>query len=410
MTVIVVVFCIVYLGMMLGHFPKLKVDRTSISLLGAIALLATAVISHEDAVAYVGFPTIELLFGLMILSTQFNLSGLYSEVTRRVVEMEVSPRALLFVLVLAAGFLSALLSNDVVALAMAPVLLDMCIQRKLNPVPFLLGMACATNAGSVATIIGSPQNMLIGEQLKLSFLGFMGYTALPSVLAMVIVWAVICVIYRGRWELSPDVKLKGKHHKERKLDRRESLKGIIFTVAIVGIFLFTNWPRPLVALTAGGILLLNGHYKSRKMLDHVDWQLLVLFVGLFVVNGALQATGLPSRLVSDLAAHGFNLKDPVALFVSTAVLSDLVSNVPAIMLVLPFAEHDSFAGAIMALSAGLSSNLIIVGSIANIIVVDAAGRRGIKISFAEHAKTGVPVTLLSLGVAAGWLWLLAVLM
>ena len=406
MTVILVVFGIVYLGMMLGKFPKLKLDRTAIALVGVIVLLASETVAHDAAVSYVGFRTIELLFGLMLVSTQLNMSGLYSEVTRRVVRMNVSPRALLAVLVLASGFLSALLSNDVVALAMAPVLLDMCIQRKLNPVPFLLGMACGTNAGSVATIIGSPQNMLIGEQLDLSFLGFMGYTALPSVLAMVAVWAVIAFLYRGRWELDPNIKLKGKHHKERKLDRLESIKGVIITGAVIALFIVTDWPRALIALGAGGVLLFNGHYKSRKMLDRVDWQLLVLFVGLFVVNGALEATGLPERMVNDLATRGFNLVNPVALFVSTAVLSDLVSNVPAVMLVLPFADQP-LAGPIMALSAGLSSNLIIVGSIANIIVVDAAGRRGIKISFAEHAKTGVPITIVSLLIAAGWLWLLS---
>ncbi len=406
MTVILVVFGIVYLGMMLGKFPKLKLDRTAIALVGVIVLLASETVAHDAAVSYVGFRTIELLFGLMLVSTQLNMSGLYSEVTRRVVRLSVSPRALLAVLVGAAGLLSALLSNDVVALAMAPVLLDMCIQRKLNPVPFLLGMACGTNAGSVATIIGSPQNMLIGEQLDLSFIGFMGYTALPSVLAMIVVWAVIAIIYRGRWELDPNIKLKGKHHKERKLDRLESIKGVIITALVIALFIVTDWPRALIALGAGGLLLFNGHYKSRKMLDRVDWQLLVLFVGLFVVNGALEATGLPERMVKELASHGFNLVDPVALFVSTAVLSDLVSNVPAVMLVLPFADQP-MAGPIMALSAGLSSNLIIVGSIANIIVVDAAGRRGIKISFAEHAKTGVPVTLISLALGAGWLWLLS---
>ncbi|HYQ70580.1 MAG TPA: SLC13 family permease, partial [Gammaproteobacteria bacterium] len=279
MTITIAVFVVVYLGMMLGHLPGLKVDRAAIALLGGITLVATEVISEKQAIGFVGTDTISLLFGLMIVSSQFTLSGLYGEVTRHVVSLDVGPRALLAVLVVVSGVMAALLTNDVIALAMAPLIVQLCMERKLNPVPYLLAMACSVNAGSTATIIGSPQNMLIGQHMNLGFGKFMIYTAVPAFLSLGAIWLVISFLYRNRWELPEAAQQKHVH--SHPYDRAESIKGLIITVAIIGIFLFTNWPRDLVALAAGGILLLNARFQSRKMLDHVDWQLLILFIGLF---------------------------------------------------------------------------------------------------------------------------------
>lgn len=401
MTVTITVFIVVYLGMMLGRLPGLKVDRAAIALLGAIALVASETISEKQAVGFIGTDTISLLFGLMIVSSQFTLSGLYGEVTRRVVSLHVGPGSLLAVLVVVSGVMAALLTNDVVALAMAPLIVQLCMERRLNPVPYLLAMACSVNAGATATIIGSPQNMLIGQHMDLAFGEFMFYAAVPAILSLGIIWLVISLLYRNKWELSGLVQQKSLENFT--FDRAESVKGLVITAVIVGIFLFTKWPRDLVALAAGGLLLMNAHFQSRKMLDHVDWQLLILFIGLFVVNGAFQQTHLPQQWVDTLQSYGIDFSHPATLFVATVLLSDLVSNVPAVMLLIPFAK-DAIAGPAMAIAAGMASNLIIIGSIANIIVVDAASRHGLTISFREHARTGVPVTILSLLVAAGWLW------
>jgi Na+/H+ antiporter NhaD/arsenite permease-like protein len=386
--------------MMLGRLPGLKVDRAAIALLGAITLVASNEISEQQAVGFIGPDTISLLFGLMIVSSQFTLSGLYGEVTHRLVSLHIGPRTLLALLIVVPGAMAAVLTNDVVALAMAPLIVQLCVERRLNPVPYLLAMACSVNAGSTATIIGSPQNMLIGQHMDLSFGGFMIYTAVPALLALAVIWLAISLLYRNKWEL-PGV-IQGAVVDSYRFDRLESGKGLVITALIIGIFLFTDWPRELVALAAGGFLLLNAHFKSRKMLDQVDWQLLILFISLFVVNGAFQQTHLPQLWVDSLQTHGIDFQHPATLFVTTFLLSDLVSNVPAVMLLLPYA-NDPVAGPAMALAAGMASNLIIIGSIANIIVVEAAARYGITISFREHARTGVPVTLLSLLIAAGWL-------
>lgn len=403
MTLTVIVFAVVYIGMMFGSLPGLKVDRSAIALLGAIALLATGVMDRHEALASIDFSTIGLLFGLMIVSASFDLSGIYSALSDRLGELDVGPRGLLGIVIGLAGGLSAVLTNDVVAVALAPVLLSHCIDRKLNPVPYLLGLACATNIGSIATIIGSPQNMLIGEHFDLSFTSFMGFSALPALLSLVLLWAVLTWQYRGHWQLGDHVKAKSLKH--RKFNAVEAIKGAAVTVVLVGLFVLTDWPRDLIALAAGGLLLANAHFSSHKMLHRVDWQLLVLFIGLFMVNGALQNTGLPQTWITEFRAYGFDLQSPVVIFIATAVLSDIVSNVPSIMLLLPFAT-DASLGPVMAIASGLSSNLIVIGSLASIIVVDAAASRGLKISFMVFARTGVPVTLVSMLIAGVWLWLL----
>ena len=172
--------------------------------------------------------------------------------------------------------------------------------------------------------------------------------------------------------------------------------------AVFVLFLWAPLPREVVALTAAGLLLLSRRLHSHKMLGLVDWQLLVLFVGLFIVNHALQKTALPQDAVTALAGVGIAIDQPGPLFAASFVLSNVVSNVPAVMLLLPVATHP-MAGTVLALSSTLAGNLLIVGSIANIIVVDAAGRRGIHIDWRTHAAVGIPVTLLTLVIAGAWL-------
>lgn len=404
MSWILFVFLAVYAGLALGRFPGFLLDRTGICLLGALALVASGDVSETAAWDSVDKGTIGLLFGLMIVSAQLEMAGFYAWVTARLAKLRVGPSALLAVLVGAAGFMAALLTNDVIALTMAPVLVDICRQRRLNPVPFMLGLAFSANAGSVATLMGSPQNMLIGEKLNLHFGRFLWEAGVPAVLSLVAVWAILALLYRGRWVLDkvPDETVQSE---STALSRVDVAKGLVVAGLLVGFFLFSDMPRDVLALAAAAILLLNRHYRSRELLEHVDWQLLVLFFGLFVVNGALQQTQLPQHLMAHIQAGGLDLKSPAWFFILTAALSDVVSNVPCVMLLLPFATKP-VDGAAMALASGLSSNLLIIGSLANIIVVDAAAKRGIKISFAEFTRSGVPVTLVSLAIAALWLWVI----
>jgi Na+/H+ antiporter NhaD/arsenite permease-like protein len=402
---IVAVFLIVYLGMILGGLPFLQLDRTGIALLGAIALIGSDAISLQQASAAIHAPTLILLFSFMVISAQMRLGGFYGWVTRRVGEAALSPPLLLAALIALIAALSAVFSNDVVCLAVAPVLADTCRRRGLDPVPFLLALACAANVGSAATLIGNPQNMLIGESLKLSFGGYAAH-ALPVVLpGLAATWAIIAWHTRGRWHLAAREDLP-ERREEAPLDPWQTAKGLTVAGALIVVFLFADWPREVAALTGAGLLLLSRKLHSNKMLGLIDWELLVLFIGLFVVNAAMQQTGLVARLVADLAAGGIDLAHPAPLFLATFALSNVVSNVPAVMLLLPLAT-DPLAGPLLALVSTLAGNLLIVGSIANIIVVDAAARRGIPIDWRTHARIGVPVTLATLGICAVWMWLRA---
>jgi Na+/H+ antiporter NhaD/arsenite permease-like protein len=403
-TAILVVFFLVYLGMILGGLPFLQLDRTGVALLGAIALIAMKAVTPEQAVASVHLPTMILLFSFMVISAQLRLGGFYPWVTLRLAGMAVSPAALLAAVVVVVAALSAVFSNDIVCLSVAPVLADACARRGLNPVPYLLGLACAANVGSAATLIGNPQNMLIGSALDLSFAGYAAEAAVPVLLGLVATWAVIVLGRRGRWPLTgdPHAPVERRDEGPADLDRWQSAKGLAVAGALLLVFLFTDLPREVAALAGAGALLTSRRMHSRKMLGLVDWELLVLFTGLFVVNDALRRTGVTAAVVADLAASGVNLQEPGPLFGATLLLSNVVSNVPAVMLLLPVATRE-FAGPMLALVSTLAGNLLVVGSIANIIVVDAAARRGIPIDWRTHARVGVPVTVVTLAIAAAWL-------
>ena len=398
--------------MILGEIPGLALDRSGIALLGAIAIVASGRLTLEEAWLAVDTSTVALLFGLMVVSAQFRLGGFYAETVRRIATRAAEPDALLLWVTVAAGLLSAVLANDIVCLAMAPMLIEMCALRRIAALPFLLALACAANVGSAATLIGNPQNMFIGQSLQLSFAGYLLDGGPPAVLGLAITWLVIRWQWQGRW--SDDRHLPGGpksvgetlstgHVQPPPFDAWQTAKGLVLLAFVVAAFLFTPWRRDVVALAAAGVLLLSRRMASREMIGLVDWHLLVLFMGLFVVNAAVERAGLLRELYADLSSLGIDLAEFGWLFVVTPILSNLVSNVPAVMLLLPAATGPN-AGAVLALTSTFAGNLLIVGSIANIIVVEQAARLGIAIDWRTHARTGVPVTLATLAVAAAWLW------
>lgn len=401
-TTILIIFLIVYLGMILGGLPYLKLDRTGVALLGAIALVSINALGLEEAVAAVDLPTMTLLFSFMVVSAQMRLGGFYDWITRKLGGLDLRPPALLAVLVAVAAALSAVFSNDIVCLAMAPVLVDACRQRKLDPVPFLLALACAANIGSAATLIGNPQNMLIGQTLRLPFYGYFLDAIVPVGLGLLASWALIVWQTGGRWDDAGAALAAEGPDSAVPFDAWQTSKGLAIAGALLVAFLVAPWPREHMALIGAGVLLMSRQLRSRNMLGLVDWELLVLFMSLFVVNHALQRTGLTGQAIAWLGSLGLRLDQPGALFGATFLLSNLVSNVPAVMLLIPVV-HGPIGGVMLALVSTLAGNLLIVGSIANIIVVDAAARRGIVIDWKRHARVGVPVTLATLAISGAWL-------
>jgi Na+/H+ antiporter NhaD/arsenite permease-like protein len=401
---IVAVFGIVYLGMFLGGLPRLKLDRSGMALLGAIAMIALTGMTMEEAARSVDLPTIVLLFSFMIVSAQMGLGGFYAEVTRRVAALPLSRAGLLAVLVVVAGALSAVFSNDVICLAMTPMVARLCLRRGLDPVPFLVGLACAANIGSAATLIGNPQNMLIGSVLQLPFGAYVRLAIVPVLLSLLLLWAWLAWATGG-----------GDGHAARAdgavplpegppFDRWQTLKGLLVAAVLLAVFVFGDRPHEVVALIGAGVLLLSRRLHSAEVMKHVDWQLLVLFMGLFVVNHGFQTTGLAREAVVWLAAHGVHLHEPGPLLVASVALSNLVSNVPAVMLLLPhLQEAGTTAGVLLALASTFAGNLLLVGSIANLIVADLAAREGVVVDGVRHASIALPLTLASLAIAWAWL-------
>lgn len=244
-----VIFGLVYLGMILGEIPGLALDRTGVALLGAIGVVAFGNVTPVRAWSSVDMPTLYLLFAMMVVSAQFRLAGFYSHVARRLVAFDASPPALLGVVVIVSGLLSAVLTNDIVCLAMAPVLVDGCARRRIDPLPFLLALACSANVGSAATLIGNPQNILIGQALRLSFKDYLVDAGVPAAVGLGATWMVIALQFRGRWQREvPMPKVDAPP-----FDRWQTLKGLAITMVLIMAFLFMgSWPREGVALVCVG--------------------------------------------------------------------------------------------------------------------------------------------------------------
>ena len=392
--------------MVLGGIPGLALDRTGVALLGAIAMVGMGAISLDDALHSVDVATLLLLYGLMVVSAQFRLGGFYTFVALRLTRRLERPGLFLAQLMVVAAVLSAVLANDIVCLAFTPVLAVSLRKGGLNPVPFLLGLAASSNIGSAATIIGNPQNMLIGQVGHLGFGPFLLWCLPPTLVSLAAAWAILAVVWRGRWravaveEPVPAVDWPP-------FNRWQTAKGLLVTAAVMALF-FTSVPRELTALCAAGVLLLSRRMQTRSLLGLIDWHLITLFTGLFIIIKALEMTGVPAGIAQALSAHGADAHNLYALTGISAALSNLVSNVPATMILLRLIDPSHPVQAyVLALSSTFAGNLITLGSIANLIVIEQARAVGVTVSFREHARTGVPITLASLVATAAWIALAA---
>lgn len=387
-------FAATYVGLVLGKIPGLALDRTGIALVGAVGFLATGCVTLEQALAGVDVPTLAVLFGLMLLSAEYRVSGLYDAIGRRLAAVP-DPRRLLAGIVGAAAGLSALLTNDVVCVALTPLIGTALLRTRHDAVPFLLALACATNVGSALTPIGNPQNILIAQRLGLPFLPFVLACAAPVVVALAFTYWWCARGLRER----PDGPPPADGPAPIPLDRRGARKAVVLTVATL-ILLCTPVPMWLTALGVGACILVTRRTPTHRLLAQVDWSLLVLFVGLFVVVHGLEVSGWTGKADGLLKASGARLASPPILVPVSALLSNLFSNVPAVMLMLPFVGTEHATGHGLALASTFAGNTWLLASIANLIVVVQAERLGIPISARRHLAIGLPVTLVSLAVAA----------
>jgi Na+/H+ antiporter NhaD/arsenite permease-like protein len=388
----ILIFLAVYLVLALGRLPGFRVDRTGACIIGATLMIAFGVLNLEQAYAAVNYDTIILLFGVMIVVANLRLSGFFSAVAEWVVEHAHRPILLLAAIVFVAGFFSAFFVNDTMCLVLTPLVLEISRQLRRNAVPYLLAVAMAANIGSVATITGNPQNMMIGSFSGIHYRAFAAALSPVAVVGLLMTVAVIAVAYHREFRLQEKVALE---RRPVRINRVLMWKSLAVSGGMI-VFFFAGWPVPKVALIAGALLLVTRRLKPERIYREIDWSLLVLFIGLFIVVAGVEKTALPGDLFR--AAQRFHLERVSVLSAFAALLSNVVSNVPAVLVFRPFIGQmaDPIRSWLtLAMSTTLAGNLTILGSVANLIVVQRA-RHEAPISFWEYFKVGAPLTVLTI--------------
>jgi Na+/H+ antiporter NhaD/arsenite permease-like protein len=402
---VTITFLLTYLGMALGRVPGLKIDRTGIAMIAAVVLVAADAIPSAELAGAIHFPTLLLMGGLMILSARVGASGFYDAVAAWIAGQAERPLCLLALTIAIGGALSALLVNDIVVFALTPLLCTGLSARKIDPRPFLAGLAAASNIGSAATLIGNPQNILIGQVGRLSFWSYAAIAIVPALMGLGLTFACI----RWAWRGSLAVPTGARPSVAPAFDRRQIGICGLALIVLLGLFA-TPFPRELSALLVAACLVVSRILPTRQLLGEIDLPLLILFASLFVVNDALARTGLGEEALHALANASL-LPDRLSLLGPLALaLSNTIGNVPAVVMILEVwrgIPPGTLVG--LAILSTLAGNLFLVGSLANLIVAERAAMAGTGLSFRDHARAGVPVTLLSMLFAGAWLWLLGLM-
>jgi Na+/H+ antiporter NhaD/arsenite permease-like protein len=400
--VVLTIFSLTYIGIAIGRVPGLKLDRTGIALLGALAIMIFSRLPTSTVIDFVNWPTIMFLFGFFVLSAQLRLSGFFDTIAADISARLGHPARFLLVLMLLTAGLSALVSHDVVCFVFTPVVAAALLRRRLNPVPFLVALAVSSNIGAAATFIGNPQDLMIAQVAGLDFGRYVLWCVVPVTFALGTAYAIIWTLSRGRLALAGPAPETAEIDRQP-FDRAHTIKGLVILALAVTLFFFSRLPKEIVALTAAGIHLASPKFRTEDMLRLVDWPILVLFISLFVVTGAFQSMGFGDRGAAWLARTGIHLQSLPVLALVTAALSNLINNSAAVMLLVKMTDvtHPQTAY-VLALANCFGGSLIILGSVSNIIVVQRARELGITISFREFARVGVPVTVAALAGLVAW--------
>ena len=396
----VAIFVATYSGVALGRVPGLRIDRAGISLVGASLMIAFGTLSLEEAFKAVDLDAIALLLGMMIIVAQLRVSGFFELATRFATQRAHGPLVLLTAIVVVTGCFSSFLVNDAICLVMAPLVLDVTRALRRNPVPYLLAVAMASNAGSAATFTGNPQNMIIGVTSHLPYAEFFARLAPAAAVALVLTIGLIGLL--NPLEFSTSFTSAVKKPRPR-WHAGQLAKGLLVTFAVIASF-FVGVPIAEAALIGGSLLLLSRAVTPRKIYAGIDGGLLLMFAGLFIVVAGAEKMLLTPQLVTTV--QQLHLENGWILSGVTTLLSNLVSNVPAVLILKPFIANlldPGRAWQIVAMSSTFAGNLTLIGSVANLIVAERAKQAGVTISFRAYGRIGLPLTLASLWFGTWWL-------
>lgn len=395
------IFLASYLVFAIGRFPGTKIDRPAAAIIGAALMFAFRVISPDEGIHSIDYTTIVLLASMMLIVSSLHLAGFFEWVTGLVVRF-VSPSHLLPGVIFTSGILSAFLVNDVVCLVMTPLLLNICQQFSKRPTPYLLALATASNIGSTATITGNPQNILIGSISGIGYRHFLAALAPVAVIGLFIDWLVLHWLYPNRDVTAALPKPATDSFSNGPINHRRLAFPLIILAFVLTGFLAGLSPA-LVAAIGGALLLIRRSMHPEEIYKEIDWPLLVFFIGLFLIIGAAEQAGIAQQMLS--LAERLNLHNAWIFAGVVALLSNVVSNVPAVMLLkslVPQFQNATQFWLLLAMASTLAGNLTVTGSIANIIVIEKA-RPEVEITFADYLRVGVPVTLATMAVGVLWL-------
>jgi Na+/H+ antiporter NhaD/arsenite permease-like protein len=395
-----IIFLLTYAGISLGRIPGLRLDRAGIALTGAALMMAVGAITPDEAYRAVNLDTLALLLGMMIVVAHLRLSGFFRLVTSWALAHAHSPLILLATIALTAGAFSAFLVNDAVCLVMAPLVIEVTRSLRRDPIPYLLAVAMASNVGSAATITGNPQNMIVGAVSRIPYTEFAAALAPVAVAGIVLVFVVVAALWFREFRQSTPLVAKPR---SPRIHKPQLIKAVLVTLGVIAAF-FAGVPVAMAAFLGGALLLVTRSIKAHKVYQEIDGSLLLMFAGLFVVVAAAEKVLLSPELVG--AVQSFHFANTYVLTADTAVLSNIISNVPAVLALKPFVlgltdQHRIWL--VIAMSATLAGNLTPVGSVANLIVAERARAAGIHISLWTYCRAGIPLTLLTLALGAWWL-------
>ncbi|MCX7770497.1 MAG: anion transporter [Proteobacteria bacterium] len=382
------IFLLSYIVIALGQPPLFRIDRAGAAIIGAGLMILAGSISEIDAFMAVDYKTIIILFGMMIVVANLRLSGFFNIVEGFILKKVDNPKLFLKWLIIISAFLSAFFVNDTVCLMFTPFILTICENLKLNPKPFLIALCMSSNIGSVATLTGNPQNIIIGSAGQLSYAKFFIKMLPVSLIGIVILYYALLIFYKNELKIKlgtvPSLKIR--------YNRALTIKTLTVTSVVV-IFFMLGFPMELVSLGAGCFLLITRRVKPEKVYALVDFRLLVFFIGLFIIIKSLDYSFTAKNIIESISKLA--VSNLWGLSIISGLLSNIVSNVPAVLIFKPMlSSAQEIHWLILAMSSTLAGNLTILGSIANIIVIEGAKGK-VKIGFFEYSKVGVFVTILS---------------
>ncbi len=391
---------VTYVGIAIGHWPRLKANRTTIALMGAGLLIATRQIEFSDIGRFLDLDTLVLLFSMMIINANLRIAGFFNLAGGALLRLARNPRTFLALEIALTGVLSAFFLNDTICLMFTPLVLEITLAIKRNPIPYLIALATSANIGSVATLTGNPQNMIIGTASGLSYTQFAGALTPVALLGLGGIWLVLVKFYPYDFRPEPFPPLPAA---ESEINRPLLVKSLLVLVGLLAAFLL-GLPVAEASFLAACILLFTRRLHPEQVFAEFDWSLLVFFAALFIVTGSLEVNGITTHLAG--LSQQMGASNIWAFSGITVVLSNLVSNVPAVLLLRPLVAtlpNVQAGWLVLAAASTLAGNLTLLGSVANLIVAEIAGRWRVTLSFWEYTKAGLVITLISLLLGITWL-------